>query len=114
MRHRVRISAPWNLQIGANCWIGEDVRLNSAAPIIIGSDVVLSQSAQLTCPASATLPLYVQNGAWIALRARVVGPCVIGRRAVVGAAAVATSDVPAGHIVPSPNVVKVASHPDVV
>lgn len=82
--------------------------------ITIGNNVVLSQSAVLVCPDSSAQPLCVENGAWIALRAWVIGPCVIGRRAVVGAAAVASSDVAAAHVVPSPNVIKVTSHPDVV
>ncbi|MCH5645472.1 hypothetical protein MKW15_22840 [Gordonia sp. ABSL49_1] len=60
------------------------------------------------------MPLDIHDGAWIALRASVIGPCIIGRRAVVGAAAVVTSDVAPGEVVSSPNVVTVASRPDLV
>lgn len=43
--------------------------------------------------------IVVEEGAWLASRAMVLGPCRIGRDAVVAAGAVVTSDVPAGAIV---------------
>jgi putative colanic acid biosynthesis acetyltransferase WcaF len=115
MRHRVRIKEPWNLRVGADSWIGEDVRVDNSGPTEIGANVVLSQSAQLACPSGGgTAPLRVEDGAWIALRAEVLGPCTIGRRAVVGAAATVSSDVAEGQVVKSPNVVTVASCPDLI
>lgn len=41
----------------------------------------------------------VEEGAWLASRATILGPCRIGRDAVVAAGAVVTGDVPAGAIV---------------
>ena len=36
----------------------------------------------------------IKEGAWIASRAIVLGPCIIGKHAVIGAGAVVTGDIP--------------------
>lgn len=43
--------------------------------------------------------IYVRRGAWIATGAVIIGPCEIGRNAVVAAGSVVTKDVPANTIV---------------
>ena len=101
MRPRVRVTSPARLAIGEDSWIGEGVTLDGAGSIRIGANVVLSQAAVLRCPADAHGELVVDDGAWIALRARVTGPVTIGRRAVVGAAAVVSRDVAPGTVVVS-------------
>ncbi len=101
MRPRVRVTSPARLAIGEDSWIGEGVTLDGAGSIRIGANVVLSQAAVLRCPADAHGELVVDDGAWIALRARVTGPVTIGRRAVVGAAAVVARDVAPGTVVMS-------------
>ncbi|UCZ91854.1 acetyltransferase [Gordonia sp. WA4-43] len=109
IRHRVRVASPSRLTIGADSWIGENVHLDNTGPISIGSNVVLSQSACLVSPKKPGRELVVEDGAWIALRAVVVGPATIGRRAVVGAAATVQTDVPAGKVIGSSEVVKVVT-----
>jgi len=101
MRPRVRVTSPARLAVGEDSWIGEGVTLDGAGSIRIGANVVLSQAAVLRCPADAHGELVVEDGAWIALRARVTGPVTIGRRAVVGAAAVVSRDVAPGTVVVS-------------
>ncbi|KSU53931.1 acetyltransferase [Gordonia sp. SGD-V-85] len=101
MRPRVRVTSPARLAIGEDSWIGEGVTLDGAGSIRIGANVVLSQAAVLRCPADAHGELVVEDGAWIALRARVTGPVTIGRRAVVGAAAVVSRDVAPATVVVS-------------
>ncbi|UCZ89431.1 acetyltransferase [Gordonia sp. WA4-43] len=101
MRPRVRVTSPARLAIGEDSWIGEGVTLDGSGSIRIGANVVLSQAAVLRCPADAHGELVVEDGAWIALRARVTGPVTIGRRAVVGAAAVVSRDVAPGTVVVS-------------
>lgn len=101
MRSRVRVTSPARLAIGEDSWIGEGVTLDGAGSIRIGANVVLSQAAVLRCPADAHGELVVDDGAWIALRARVTGPVTVGRRAVVGAAAVVARDVAPGTVVMS-------------
>ncbi|MCX2755494.1 acetyltransferase [Gordonia sp. 4N] len=101
MRPRVRVISPARLAIGEDSWIGEGVTLDGAGSIRIGANVVVSQAAVLRCPADAPGELVVEDGAWIALRAQVTGPVTIGRRAVVGAAAVVSRDVAPGTVVVS-------------
>ena len=112
MRPRVRVTSPARLAIGEDSWIGEGVTLDGAGSIRIGANVVLSQAAVLRCPADARGELVVEDGAWIALRARVTGPVTIGRRAVVGAAAVVSRDVAPGTVVVS-SVIIDDSDPDI-
>jgi putative colanic acid biosynthesis acetyltransferase WcaF len=74
IRHRVRVLWPWKLQIGDDCWIGEDAWLLDLEPIILGNDVCISQGAFLcTGNHDATdprvryrnRPIEVGPGAWI-------------------------------------------------
>ena len=46
--HPLRVKAPWNLEVGANCWFGVDAWIYNQAPIRIGSNVCISQGAFLT------------------------------------------------------------------
>ncbi|MGB3698586.1 MAG: acetyltransferase [Gordonia sp. (in: high G+C Gram-positive bacteria)] len=101
IRPRVRIRAPRRLSVGTDSWIGEAVELDCRrAPIVIGSDVVLSQAARLI--AAQPGPLIVDDGAWIALRATVTGSVRVGRRAVVGAGARIDREVAPHALVRSP------------
>ena len=43
----VNVKYPWFLTIGNNTWIGENVFIDSLVPVIIGSNVCLSQGATL-------------------------------------------------------------------
>jgi putative colanic acid biosynthesis acetyltransferase WcaF len=102
IRHRVRIHWPWNLVIGTDCWLGEDVWLINLEQIIIGNDVCISQGAML-CTGShkhwtRTLefdnrPIEVQSGAWVATRATILRGVTIGTDALVGAGALVVSNV---------------------
>ncbi len=110
IRPRVRVHAPDRLRIGADSWIGENVTVaNSEGDVRIGSNVVLSQSASLITHAATGEPMVIDDGAWIALRATVVGPVHIGRRAVIGAAATAEHNVAPGSVVLSPTTIRVDS-----
>lgn len=39
-------------------------------------------------------PIIIEEGAWICSKAIIIGPCIIGKHAVVGAGAVVSKDVP--------------------
>lgn len=102
VRPSCRIWAPWNLEVGENTALDEQVNCYCVAPIKIGSSAVISREAFL-CTAShdihsptrdlITAPIIIGDFAWVAARA-FVGPGVtIGEGAVVGACAVVTKDV---------------------
>lgn len=103
IRPSAHIVYPWQVTIGADAWIGEDVTLYSFAPIEIGANAVISQNSYLCAgghdyrdPAFAIFgkPIVVGAESWIAADV-FVGPGVtIGRGAVVGARSSVFSDLP--------------------
>jgi putative colanic acid biosynthesis acetyltransferase WcaF len=108
IRPGVRVTYPWKLVVGDNCWIGDGVRLYNIDEITLGDHTVVSQDAYLcsgthdardiTFPVVAS-PIRIESECWIAART-FVGPGVrIGHGAVVGACSVVQSDVPPATVV---------------
>ncbi|GAP53573.1 putative colanic acid biosynthesis acetyltransferase WcaF [Arthrobacter sp. Hiyo6] len=103
IRHGVRIHWPWKLTLGDDVWIGVGAWLLNLEPIIIESNVCISQEAML-CTGSHHMedpafefdnaPIKISRGAWIAARATVLRGVKVGRNSVVGATALITQDVP--------------------
>ncbi|HVT36010.1 MAG TPA: hypothetical protein VHE37_10510 [Nevskiaceae bacterium] len=99
---RARVYFPWNLTIGDESALGEDVLVYNLGPVTLGRQVTVSHGAQLCAGthdySRADLPLLkppvnIGDGAWICTEA-FVGPGVtVGAGAVVGARAVAVRDV---------------------
>ena len=103
IRPGVRVTYPWKLTIGDNCWIGDNATIYTIDEISLGDNVVISQDAYLCAgthdardvsfPIVAN-PIVIESESWVATRA-FIGPGVrIGRGAVVGACSVVQSDVP--------------------
>jgi putative colanic acid biosynthesis acetyltransferase WcaF len=105
IRPGVRVTFPWNLEIGDYCWIGDDVTLYSIAKITIELHSVISQESYL-CTAShdhndlafpfVASPITVEPECWIAARTFVGPGTTIGRGAVIGACSLVISNVPSG------------------
>jgi len=104
----VRITIPWNLDLGQECAVGDRAILYALGPITIGARATVSQGAHL-CAGTHDIaqsdrplvksPIRIGSDAWIAADA-FVGPGVtVGAGAVVGARAVVMKDVEPGHIV---------------
>lgn len=94
--------APWNLTLGAGCWLADGVDCYSVGRVTVGPGAVVSQRAFL-CAAThdytdpgfrlVVRPVTIGAGAWVAAEA-FVGPGVtVGDGAVVAARAVVTRDV---------------------
>ncbi len=104
----VRITIPWNLDLGAQSAVGDRAILYALGRITIGPRATVSQGAHLCAGTHdlsqpdrplVKLPILISTDAWVAADA-FVGPGVtVGAGAVVGARAVAMKDVPAGHVV---------------
>jgi putative colanic acid biosynthesis acetyltransferase WcaF len=47
IRPGVRVTYPWKLVVGDNCWIGDGVRLYNIDEITLGDHTVVSQDAYL-------------------------------------------------------------------
>lgn len=100
---RVKIWAPWNLVIGDNVGIANDVNLYSQGKIIIGNRVTISQGSYV-CTGThdytlkhhplITKPINIQSNVWVAAECFIHPGVTIGEGAVVGARSVITKDLP--------------------
>jgi putative colanic acid biosynthesis acetyltransferase WcaF len=103
IRRGFKIQFPWNLTIGDDCWIGEDVWFISHEKIRIGSNVCISQRS-IICSGghdyrSASLvyahkPIEIKDGAWVCLDAKVLPGVTIGECSVVSAGEVVRKSIP--------------------
>jgi putative colanic acid biosynthesis acetyltransferase WcaF len=105
---RARIWAPWNLKMGLNSCLADDVDCYCVAPVTLGRHATVSQYTYL-CSAShdyteitmplIAAPIHIEDEAWVAADV-FIGPGVTVRNgAIVGARSTVTSDVPAWHVV---------------
>ena len=111
IRHDVKVHWPWYLTVGENTWIGEDSWILNLKPVTIGSNTCISQEV-LICTGSHdrnssgfeydNAPVTIGDSVWLAARATVLRGVTVGDRAVVGATALVTKDVPAGAVVYAP------------
>lgn len=98
-----RVTCPWNVTLSDYCVVGAGVQLFALGKIFVGRHSVISQRAYIcagshdyTDPRMPLLrpPVTIGDGVWICSEAY-IGPDVrIGDRAVIGARAVATKDMP--------------------
>jgi putative colanic acid biosynthesis acetyltransferase WcaF len=103
LRRGIKIHFPWNLEIGDDCWIGEEVWFINHEKIKIGSNVCISQRS-IICSGghdyrSASLeyahkPIEIKDGAWVCLDAKVLPGVTIGEYSVVSAGEIARKSVP--------------------
>ena len=99
IRERVHVQWPWKLTLGDDCWIGFDAVLLNLEPIVVGSNVCISQQA-FVCTGnhdkhSSTMefcnqPINIEDGAWVCAGAFVAPGTTIPRNEVVAAAQVVT------------------------
>jgi putative colanic acid biosynthesis acetyltransferase WcaF len=108
IRSRVNITFPWRLTLGNDIWIGEEVLVLTLAPVVVESDVCLSQRVFI-CTGShdfrketfdlITKPVTIRGGTWIAAGAFIAPGVEIGAGSVVSAGAVLFDSVPEGSLV---------------
>ena len=103
LRKGLKIHFPWNLEIGDDCWIGEEVWVINHEKVTIGSDVCISQRS-IICSGghdyrSASLeyahkPVTIKDGAWVCLDAKVLPGVTIGECSVVSAGEIVRKSLP--------------------
>jgi putative colanic acid biosynthesis acetyltransferase WcaF len=103
LRRGVKVHFPWNLEIGDDCWIGEEVWFINHEKITIGSNVCISQRS-VVCSGGhdyrsssleyAHKPIEIKDGAWICLDAKVLPGVTIGECSVVSAGEVVRRSIP--------------------
>lgn len=103
IRRGVKIHFPWNLTVGNDCWIGEEVWIINHEKVVIGSNVCISQRAMISSGGhnfrTASLefrhkPIQIAEGAWICMDAKVLPGVVIGKCSVVSAGEIARDLLP--------------------
>lgn len=100
----VNIKYPWNLTIGNQVWIGENVWIDNLGKISIGDNCCLSQGAFLLCGnhnyKKSTFDLVVKDitleeGVWIGAKSVVCPGVVCHSHSVLSVGSVAASDLEA-------------------
>ena len=105
VHQRARIALPWNLILHDRACLGDRANAYSLGVIEIHEAATIAQEAylctgthQFESPTLAlqTAKITIEAGAFICARAFILPGVTIGAKAIVGACAVVTRDVPAG------------------
>jgi putative colanic acid biosynthesis acetyltransferase WcaF len=100
---KVKIWAPWNLELADQCIIATGVNLYSQGKIIIGKRTVISQGSHLVTGShdytKQGFPLFTKdikigNFTWVAADTFIHPGVTIGEGCVIGARSVVTKDMP--------------------
>lgn len=95
----VNVKYPWLLTLGSHVWIGEQVWIDNLSPVVIGSNVCLSQGAMLLTGNHdyrrstfdlTTRPITLEDGVWIGAKAVVCAGVTCASHAVLAVGSVAT------------------------
>lgn len=108
VHQRARIQIPWHITLHDRSCVGDRANLYSLAPVLLEARAVVAQEAYL-CTGTHDLadphlslqvaPIVIGEDAFVGARAFILPGRTIGARAVVGACAVVTRDVPADTVV---------------
>ena len=100
----VNIKYPWKLNIGHHTWIGENCCIENLASVSLGENVCLSQGCMILTGnhnyKSAefdliTLPVNIEDGAWIGAKAVVCPGVVVASHAVLTVSSIAVQNMEA-------------------
>lgn len=95
------IKFPWNLTIGDDCWIGENVWIDNLDKVYIGNNVCISQGALLLTGNHdynsnsfdyRNAPIYIEDGAWVGAKSILCPGIKMGSHAVLTVGSVATKN----------------------
>ena len=99
MKPNINIKYPWNLEVGDNVWLGEELWIDSLGKIKIGDNCCLSQGAMLLSGnhdyRQVTFDLIVKDivleeGVWIGAKSVVCGGVTCHSHSVLSVNSVAT------------------------
>ena len=101
IKPRVNIKYPWFLEVGNNCWIGEEVWIDNLAPVKIGNNVCLSQGSYLLTGNHnykkegfdlILKEIVLEEGVWIGAKAIVCPGVICHSHSVLSVGSVAIKD----------------------
>lgn len=99
MKPKINIKAPWNLEVGNNVWLGEELWIDNLGKVKIGDNCCLSQGAMLLSGnhdyKQETFDLIVkdiiiEDGVWIGAKSVVCGGVTCHSHSVLSVNSVAT------------------------
>lgn len=108
IKPNVRIKYPWRLEVGDHVWIGQESWIDNLVEIRLGNHVCISQRVYLCTGGHDHRKrgfdlkcgeITIEDGAWVAASAVVLGGVTIGANALVAAGSTVTRDVPGAKIV---------------
>ncbi len=97
----VNIKYPWNLSIGNNTWIGEQVWIDNLVKVSIGDNVCISQGAMLLCGNHnyksekfelIANEIVLENGVWIGAKSVVCGGVICHSHSILTVLSVASKN----------------------
>lgn len=103
----VLIKSPWNLVIGDDCWIGENVWIDNLDKVYIGSNVCISQGALLltgnhdytiSSMPYRNAPIVIEDGAWVGAKSVVCPGVIVHENAILTVGSIATKDLVANGV----------------
>lgn len=107
IKNNVIIKSPWNLVVGDDCWIGENVWIDNLDKVIIGSDVCISQGAllltgnhnyKISSMPYRNAPVIIENGAWIGANTTVCAGVTVHEYAILTVGSMTSKDLDANGI----------------
>jgi putative colanic acid biosynthesis acetyltransferase WcaF len=105
VHQRARIAIPWRLTLRDRACLGDGAHAYSLGPIELQAGATVAQEAYLCAATHAfedpalplvTAPIVIGEHAFVGGRAFILPGITVGARAIVGACAVVTRDVPPG------------------
>jgi putative colanic acid biosynthesis acetyltransferase WcaF len=99
----VTVKYPWHLEVGDDCWIGENSWIDNLTTVQLGNNVCVSQGAYF-CTGNhdwgdpnfglMIAPIRLMDGAWAGAKCILAPGTVLGEGAVAGAGSVVTGEIP--------------------
>lgn len=107
IRSSAKFTYPWNVSIGENSWVGDDVIFYSLDEIIVGANTVISQKTYL-CTGShdinsesfslVTNPINIEDEVWIAADCFIFPSVTVKTKTILSARSTLKESTLAGYI----------------
>lgn len=107
IRSSVKVTYPWNLEIGDYSWIGEDCVLYNLGKISIGSNVALAHKVYLNTGGHDykvdtfdifSKDVFIEDESWLTNDVYIAPGVRVGKGAIIAARSTVLKDVPEGMI----------------
>jgi len=107
IRPSVKVTYPWNIEIGDNTWIGDDCVLYSLGKITIGSNVAVAHKVYFNTGGHDytkttfdifSTPLVIEDECWITNDVYIAPGVTVGKGTIIGARSSVFKSLPPGMV----------------